>query len=476
MTKQEYMNQLKEKLNVFDNKLAQEILDDYEGHFRDGKANGRSEEEICEELGNIDEMVEELKQLYEPKHKQENSFNSTVNEVVNDAINIASNIAGTIMKGIKSGIDAGKKTVYTERPKDDVVDAERTKETAEDCRRVVIEAGCADVNIKRSEDSGFHLEYINHGSMKDKMIYHFYGEQKGDTYYGRVVKEEGKSSLFQKVISPEIEINITIPDNFECAEIHTASGDIKVEELKIKEARLYSASGDVTSKNMDCARYLLESTSGDIVINTAKGTALTVNAKSGDIMLESCLFETAEIRSSSGDIRGKEIHILNYEANTASGDIRFEKLTTDMIHVSSKSGDIELQESTTKESRAESVSGDVKIENTVSEKINISSVSGDAVIKARANNYQAQSTSGDVIIEAEGNMTGSFQTVSGDIDIAIDNQSGGYAAELNVMNGDIDLIFGQEHRSGCNRGTYTMGSGASRITINSMSGDIKIRG
>ena len=46
MTKQEYMDQLKEKLKIFDDELAKEIVDDYESHFHDGNANGRSEEQF----------------------------------------------------------------------------------------------------------------------------------------------------------------------------------------------------------------------------------------------------------------------------------------------------------------------------------------------------------------------------------------------------------------------------------------------
>lgn len=484
MTKQEYMSQLKEKLTIFDDELAKEIVDDYEGHFHDGSANGRSEEEICEELGDIDELVEELKQLYQPKQKQESenenknkggfSFNINVGDMVNDALNKAGNLADTIVKGIKDGINYGK-TVYATHTKEDEVEVERMKENAETCKRAIIDAACADVFVESSEDQEFHLEYFNHGNMKDQMLYHFYGEQKGDTFHGRVVREQGKSGIFQKMVSPDIEINIKIPEGFESVEIQTSSGSIRMEQIKLNEVRVTTASGDIAQEQIECTRCQLESASGDIKLQKVKGKLLKVGAKSGDIILENCLSEDGDFRSASGEIRGMEIHILNFEASTASGDTRFQKVTADTIHLSSKSGDVALENSTVKEVRADSVSGDAELDNVVAEKIYVTSVSGDTEIRARANTIQSQSTSGDVHVSAEGNIVGSFQTVSGDINLEIDNEGGGYVAEMNVMSGDTSLKCKEEKRYGCNRGTFTIGEGKSKVTINSMSGDVVIR-
>lgn len=480
MTKQEYMSQLKEKLKIFDDELAKEIVDDYEGHFHDGSTNGRSEEEICEELGNIDELVEELKQLYQPKQDGANSekgrstFNSTVGDMVNDALNMAGSLADTIVKGIKDGIHYGK-TVYATHAKDDEVEVERMKENAETCKRAVIDAGCADVRVERSEDAGFHLEYFNHGNMKDQMLYHFYGEQKGDTFHGRVVKEQGKSGLFQKMVTPDIELNIKLPEGFESVEIQTSSGEIRMENLKVNEIRLTTASGDITQEDIECTRYQVDSASGDLKLRRMKGKQLKTNAKSGDIILESCLFEDGEFKSLSGEVQGTEIHILNFTAGTASGDTSFHKVTSDTVHLSSKSGDVALEDSTVKEVRADSVSGDARIDNAIAEKIYVTSVSGDTEIRAKAGAIQAQSTSGDVSVIAEGDISGSFQTVSGDIDVELDNEGGGYVAEMNVMSGDTSLKCKEERRYGCNRGTFTIGAGKSRISINSMSGDVSLR-
>ena len=48
MTKQEYMQNLQEKLERFGQELQEEILEDYRQHFAEGENEGKSQEEIIE--------------------------------------------------------------------------------------------------------------------------------------------------------------------------------------------------------------------------------------------------------------------------------------------------------------------------------------------------------------------------------------------------------------------------------------------
>ena len=63
MNKQEYMYNLFEALRPFDEDVRNEIISDYEEHFADGLANGKTEEQIVEELGPIDELIAEKESL-----------------------------------------------------------------------------------------------------------------------------------------------------------------------------------------------------------------------------------------------------------------------------------------------------------------------------------------------------------------------------------------------------------------------------
>ena len=70
MSKQEYMSALQNALAEFEEELVQEIVADYEEHFTEGAAKGKTEEEMIAELGSVEELVNELCELQgmEPKY------------------------------------------------------------------------------------------------------------------------------------------------------------------------------------------------------------------------------------------------------------------------------------------------------------------------------------------------------------------------------------------------------------------------
>ncbi|HEX8472292.1 MAG TPA: DUF1700 domain-containing protein [Brevundimonas sp.] len=61
MTRADFLARLKRGLVGLPTSTATEILNDYEAHFDDGKAAGRSEAEVADALGNPDRLARELK-------------------------------------------------------------------------------------------------------------------------------------------------------------------------------------------------------------------------------------------------------------------------------------------------------------------------------------------------------------------------------------------------------------------------------
>ena len=61
MTRAEFMSRLKKGLVGMPTSAAAEVLNDYEAHFDDGLAEGRSEGEVAAALGNPDRLARELK-------------------------------------------------------------------------------------------------------------------------------------------------------------------------------------------------------------------------------------------------------------------------------------------------------------------------------------------------------------------------------------------------------------------------------
>ena len=63
MSRMEYMNKLINALSGFEAEIRDEIVNDYEDHFVNGLRSGKTEDEIAEELGSIDELISDLNAL-----------------------------------------------------------------------------------------------------------------------------------------------------------------------------------------------------------------------------------------------------------------------------------------------------------------------------------------------------------------------------------------------------------------------------
>lgn len=69
MNKQEYIEELTAALEQVDKDLRCEILEDYEEHFANGLKYGKTEEQICVELGNIQDFMKEDLWRYKTKSR-----------------------------------------------------------------------------------------------------------------------------------------------------------------------------------------------------------------------------------------------------------------------------------------------------------------------------------------------------------------------------------------------------------------------
>ena len=91
MTKEEFLKKLKKKIDILEESEVEDILKDYEG-FIDEKVNqGMSEEEAVKQLGNINEITEELLSAYKIKNNHEKN-GDIINNFVDRFIDIIEKI------------------------------------------------------------------------------------------------------------------------------------------------------------------------------------------------------------------------------------------------------------------------------------------------------------------------------------------------------------------------------------------------
>ena len=143
---------------------------------------------------------------------------------------------------------------------------------------------------------------------------------------------------------------------------------------------------------------------------------------------------------------------------------------------------------------AHSVSGDVTIDD-VQGPMRLKTVSGDASVRGFAGAVDANSVSGEVSfqasrlrgasvvtvsgdVELDGDLEGDddhrIKTISGDVDLGVAGAS--YTIEFRSMSGDVETeLEADVTREGRRDKTVRIGSGATRVRVKTVSGDLRIK-
>lgn len=101
MNKEEFLKKLKKRLNVLEDSEIEDIVSEYEGYIDEKVAKGLSEEEAVKELGNFEEIVQDLLAAYKVKNSSNNedTFSNFINKLGNGLDNIIDTLSH------KSGTD-----------------------------------------------------------------------------------------------------------------------------------------------------------------------------------------------------------------------------------------------------------------------------------------------------------------------------------------------------------------------------------
>ena len=349
MKKDEFFAQLRNAFAGMDEELLTDILSDYENHFKEGMENGKSEEEICEELGN----VEEIRQAF----LDENPAAMTINVNSNSDTVGNSDIYNRFYPGIQR-VNAQLTDADIEIKKSSTNDVELSVtggladdiEALKETLRVSVSAGT--LSIQQEKKAGISVSYA------------------ASRLFGFKV---GKYSA-------GIVIHIAVPEQFE--------------RIKVK-----SISGDIVANDISSERFLVEAVSGDISVDQLNTTQCELNSKSGDIKANNSSAKTLLIHTGSGDVGVEDCQADELFASSISGDVNVIACKADKMDVVSISGDIKAEFDKSAQCRAKSTSGDCKV--TIGNQVDavVSSTSGDVNVRYIGEiglEIALSSTSGDV--------------------------------------------------------------------------------
>lgn len=373
MTKNEYMKKLAEALDAFSEETKKEVLEDYESHFAMGMEDGRSEEEICEELGSVELFIEELAQM-EPKKTDEKVQGVQEPQAAADADSVY----------LREGHAAG-------------------------CKTIVVEGLHADVSVDRSPDDQVHVYFEDSESERQRLKFRFYFRQEGNTVYTGIRKAKTASGFWSNIsLGGEVRIVVQIP-----------GADAEVEEVRIS-----TVSGEQKVNGLGTGKICLESVSGDIGINGDSCVIFTAKTKSGDIEAKNFFGARGTVETVSGDI-SVDWYIQTSKVKTTSGDVDLKIQSAGTLEVSSVSGDLQVQViGTLKTADISTVSGDVDLdvsEGVTGQTIFWKTVSGD--LKVRDRHFQQIGSGRSGRVERAKEIGGTacsetkISTVSGDITI-----------------------------------------------------------
>lgn len=311
MKKNEFFAQLRTAFAGMDEELIMDILSDYENHFKEGMENGKSEEEICEELGN----VEEIRQAF----LDENPAAMTINVNSNSDAVGNSDIYNRFYPGIQrvnaqlTDADIEIKKSSTNEVELSVTggiadDMEALKETLR------VSASVGTLSIQQEKKAGISVSYA------------------ASRLFGLKV---GKCSA-------GIAIHIAVPEQFEKIEVKSISGDIKANNSNTKTLLIHTGSGDVVVEDCQADELFASSISGDVNVIACKADKMDVVSVSGDIKAEFDKSAQCRAKSTSGDCKVTIGNQVDAVVSSTSGDVNVRYIGEIGLEMalSSTSGDV----------------------------------------------------------------------------------------------------------------------------------------
>ena len=405
MNKEEYMRILKERLERFSQELQDDILEDYEQHFTEGQKQGRSEEEIIRELGNIEEMIQELSDVDDESYKE--------------------NTTGATEEQGRAGIVESDFAVSGQNYTYD-----------ESYEAIELEGTIADIILEPSEDGKLHIEYKNELEEKYRQFCNFYYyEKNGVLHAGVKVKEtERRVKFFGRILTmsgsvswgeDSVSLWVKVPSQMPRLTFITSSGDVRMDRISVGNLQGKTSSGDVKVMDVRTEELRISAASGDLKLEDVEVRKADLSTTRGDIEADICA-DIVSFSSASGDIEANaEARVVT--CNSTSGDIHAVMIhaykqvdwsaQNCVIKCNTTSGDINAVTSGNNiRADMNSVSGDIRMNMDLTNGIEttVNTVSGDIGIRWQG---RRQEVGRGCYRFGDGSSKVKANTVSGDIDI-----------------------------------------------------------
>ena len=419
MTKQEYIKQLKHGLSRYPQDFQNDILDAFEEHFAAGLASGQTEEQVMNNLGTIEEVLTNIKEMEdtpvnlvdlkkqqkkettkEPKETNPYSDSDQLNKDLNNLGKIIKDTVRSVSSTLKDSFKDYKDSAENEGELIYVEDPETVKNLTISTKNTAV-----DIRIEEGEQLSYQFQN------------------------GKSIFSANSNQLLSGVSDDTLVFEISNPSGSGIGFLNS-SLTIYLPK-KLNEIKIASCSGDLDMSEVEFDSLVYKATSSDISLDSLKAQSITLQTTSGDYDLEDIQADSISISTRSGDA----------EINDVSGTLMID-----------------------------CTSGDIMIDGHVAGDLIIKSTSGDIEAETAASIINIQAVSGDLELESKGTLEEIYiDTKSGDIECSVDDDN--YTADIYSLSGDILNHSGHKVQR-INKHEVQIGEGTAKIQIKSLSGDI----
>lgn len=494
MNKVEYLSALKEALKDTDESIMEEIVSDYEEHFQFGMENGKSEEQICEDLGAIDDLIEEIKEVYNTDNtndkKESDDQKDSKNKKFKDWHFNIPNIDGEkIGNAINSALDTAGEAIS----KIDVVEISHTlKNTLGQATSSLNNfadnylknqgSGPFDFNKRKAEGykEDVSKSYDNSEEPEDKGKANVSYDAEADTEASESGQTEtekeackaeaaGVGKGFEKTDAPESECS--------CEEGETADSECGCEKGKASESKCASEKEKASDSKCGCEQgeaadgeyseegeaevnessweepdtagqendfEKQEAVSGDNESENSKKTGtglnLVIDGICADVTVQKSVNNKINISYvNNGNERQKQMYeFYSYkEGNTVYAGIRRVGKAVFLFNLKLYSININVElPDNMSDVNIKTASGDIKIDNVSSDRMTAGTASGDVSIsRVFATDLRIKVSSGNIRLEEVNSIKLSASTLSGDVNA---NSIDAKFLSLKSTSGDVE--------------------------------------
>lgn len=436
MTKAEYMELLRKNLERFSKELQEEILEDYSQHFAEGEMQGKTDEEIIRELGNIDEMIQGLSEV--------------------DGENIHRS------------------------PSSKSAEKEKHYQYSSEYKAVELECDVADIELEPSEDGQIYVDYETDGSESFYRRFSFYQREEGGVLYAGLKGGDWSSRHFFGIdVNISWNGNKTFSSRFGGSGRESGSAVLKVKvPEKLPRLVFTTGAGNVHADGLAVGAICGRTGSGDLSADGLSVDSLEIHTGSGELVIRNVSSGKAELFTGSGDLRAEKLDVGEVKFSTGSGDLIAAYINAGELEAASASGDVGLKRVKTVAGQLTTASGDVDVQEVQARTLAAASASGDInirTVRAGMENCRCQTASGDVELSFTGPVKWvDADTVSGDVRLDLEGADG-MEANVNAKTGDVKVTWMGE-RSRMSQGVYRYGDGSCKVNAKTHTGDIDIVG